>query len=61
MHGKLTGWPLDSFSKPEFPVDAKLVHVILELGEKPPVEEPESNDDLASVVAHLIETVHESN
>ena len=53
-NGKLTGWPLDSFNKPEFPVDAKLVHVLLELGEIPP-EDPEDAEDVASVVAHLLE------
>lgn len=60
-NGKLTGWPLDSFNKPGFPIDAKLIHVILELGFEPPKEEPETNDDLASVVVHLLETVQESN
>jgi len=53
-NGKLTGWPLDSFGKPEFPVDAKLHHVILELGETPP-KDPDDAEDVASVVAHLLE------
>lgn len=54
MHDKLTGWPLDSFGKPDFPIDAKLIHVVLELGEIPP-DDPESAEDVASVVAHLLE------
>jgi hypothetical protein len=61
QNGKLTGWPLDFFNKADFPIDAKLIHVILELGVEPPREDPEDNDDLASVVLHLLETVQESN
>lgn len=54
LNGKLTGWPLDSFGKPEYPIDAKLIHVILELGDIPP-DDTDDPDDLASVVAHLLE------
>jgi hypothetical protein len=54
QHGKLTGWPLDSFNKPEFPIDAKLVHVLLEMGEIPP-EDPEDDEVVASAVAKLFE------
>lgn len=54
QRGKLTGHPLDSFEKGTFPADAKLVHVLLELGEIPP-QDPEDAEDVASVVAHLLE------
>jgi hypothetical protein len=51
-NGKLTGWPLDSFGKPDFPVSAKLAHIILEFGERCP--DTDEVDDLAVVVAHLL-------
>jgi hypothetical protein len=54
-NGKLTGWPLDAFSKPDFPISAKLTHAILELGDSAP-DDWEDDEDLASVVAHLLET-----
>ncbi len=55
--GKLTGWPFDSFGKSDFPVSSKLRHLILEFGEAPPENEKASEDDLASVVQHLMDTV----
>lgn len=30
LHGKLTGWPLDTFEKGTFPVEAKVGHIRLE-------------------------------
>jgi hypothetical protein len=55
QNGKLTGWPLDFFNKADFPVDAKLIHCLLELNVEPPAEEPEDIDALASVVASALE------
>ena len=54
QHKKLTGWPLDSMSKGIFPVEGKLVHVLLELGAELP-SDPENLDDLASTVARALE------
>lgn len=53
-NGRLTGWPLDAFGKPDFPVSAKLTHCILELGD--PAPDTDEVDDLADIVAHLLET-----
>lgn len=46
---RLTGWPLDSFGKPEFPVIAKLHHLALELGKA-----PEKGKDPVLVVLDLL-------
>jgi len=53
--GRLTGWPFDSFGKSDFPVSAKLSHAILELGDPPPFDY-DTEDDLACVLLHLLET-----
>ncbi len=53
QRGKLTGFPLDSFDKGTFPVDAKLTHVLLEMGEIPP-QDPESDEELAAAVVALL-------
>lgn len=31
LHGKLTGWPLDSMSSPVFPIAGKILHIAAEL------------------------------
>jgi hypothetical protein len=59
-HGRMTGWPVDSMDKGIFPVDGKLVHVLLELDADLP-EDPEDVDDLASVVLHELEVKAASN
>lgn len=51
---QLTGWPLDWNRSAIFPVEGKLMHLLLELNQEPPVD-PENLDDLASVVAHVLE------
>jgi hypothetical protein len=57
---KLTGYPKDAMGAGIFPVNGKLIHVILELGSPAP-QDYESQEDLASVVDHLLETVQASN
>lgn len=59
-NGKLTGWPLDSMGKGVFPVEGKMIHVLLELGEPLP-SDPEDLEDLASVVVHALEVRTSSN
>ena len=53
LHGKLTGWPLDSFGKPEYPVDAKLRHIALEFGE-PMDTDVDDVEVLAKLVLYLL-------
>lgn len=55
QNGKLTGHPKDWSSTGLFPVEGKLVHVLLELGEIPP-EDPEDLEALAAVVANALRT-----
>lgn len=54
-NGKLTGYPKDWASSGLFPVEGKLIHVILELGEIPP-EDYEDLEKLASAVADALRT-----
>jgi hypothetical protein len=51
---QITGWPLDWNKTPVFPIEGKLVHILLELDAPLPAD-PESVEDLASVVAHELE------
>lgn len=51
---RITGWPLDWNKSPIFPVDGKLVHLLLELQAELP-SDPEDIDDLASVVDRELE------
>jgi hypothetical protein len=51
---QFTGWPLDWNRSAIFPVEGKLVHLLLELDAALP-SDPEDIDDLASVVAHELE------
>lgn len=51
---RFTGWPLDWNRSPLLPVEGKIIHFILELNLEPP-SDPQSLDDLASVVAHALE------
>ena len=53
---KITGWPLDWNKSPVFPVEGKLVHILLELNVDELPEDPEDLEDVASVVAHQLET-----
>lgn len=55
QNGKLTGHPKDWSSSGLFPVEGKLVHLILELGEIPP-EDPKDLEELASAVAEALRT-----
>lgn len=52
---RITGWPLDWNKSPVFPVEGKLIHVLLELDAELPAD-PEDLEDVASVVAHELET-----
>jgi hypothetical protein len=54
LNEQLTGWPLDWNRSAIFPIDGKLVHILLELNADLPAD-PEGVDDLASVVAHELE------
>lgn len=58
LHDKLTGWPKDSVGAPMYPVESKLIHLILEFGEAPPSSYKDT-EDLASVVMHLWDTREE--
>lgn len=51
---QITGWPLDWNKSPIFPIEGKLVHLLLEMQAELP-SDPEDIDDLASVVAHELE------
>lgn len=55
QNGKLTGHPKDWAGSGLFPVEGKLVHILLELGEIPP-EDPEDLEALAAVVALALTT-----
>jgi hypothetical protein len=57
---RFTGWPLDWNKSQVFPIDGKLIHILLELDAELP-SDPESIEDLASVVAHVLETRVDSN
>jgi hypothetical protein len=56
---KMTGWPLDCFGKPDFPVSAKLTHVLLELGAE--LRDLDSVDEIAADVVRALETAKTSN
>jgi hypothetical protein len=51
---RFTGWPLDWNKSAVFPVEGKLIHILLEL-DAPLPSHPETIEDLASVVAHELE------
>jgi len=55
---KITGWPLDWNKSPVFPIEGKLIHILLELDAELP-HDPEDIDDLASVVAHELENMND--
>lgn len=50
---RLTGWPKDSMDKGIFPVEGKLVHVLLELGHELP-EDPEDEEALATCLLNAL-------
>ncbi len=52
---KLTGHPKDWSGGGLFPVEGKLRHLILELGEVTPEDEDSSPEDLASIVDRILE------
>lgn len=54
-NGKFTGWPRDGFGGGTYPIESKLIHLILEFGGEIP-QDYASAEDLASVVAHLLDT-----
>ncbi len=60
-NGRLTGYPLDWAMSGTFPIEGKLIHVILEIGHEPPPEDPGSIDDLAEIVDRLLNSVQTSN
>lgn len=48
-NGKLTGYPKDWAGGGTFPIEGKLIHVLLELGHEPPQE----MEDLEELAAHV--------
>jgi hypothetical protein len=56
-NGRLTGYPLDWAMSGTFPIEGKLIHMILEIGHEPPPEDPGGVDDLATIVLGLFESV----
>ena len=54
-NGKFTGWPRDAFGGATYPIESKLIHLILEFNGEIP-HDYASAEDLASVVAHLLDT-----
>jgi hypothetical protein len=60
-NGRLTGYPLDWAMSGTFPIEGKLIHVILEVGHEPPPEDPGSLDELAAIVVRLLNPVQTSN
>ncbi len=54
-NGKLTGHPKDWAGSGLFPIEGKLRHCILELGETTPEDEDASPEDLAQIVSRILE------